>query len=247
MKTRKLFIVLIAIMMLVLSTFSVMAKQSDSIDKETVKEIKVNLKELGIDDKTSNELINKLLKGEKWDSFNAEKVSKIAVEDLIPTYNDPVKRVVFEDGSVILNELDFSECTIVRTSSEMDILNIANAAGASRAYNKVYYNNVKVSGKKGLCGGGFYADYYIDYAYCDSISAVRDSYINVVGGSYSNKILTLNREFESTVSQIEAEATLNADISYILGIGGAETFTLKMYVAKDTMHSGMLGTVTKIY
>lgn len=94
--------------------------------------------------------------------------------------------------------------------------------------------------------GGLYSDYHIDWNHNDGIYSVYDSYINVIGGSYSNKELKLVRSYEDVANKKAAEATLTADISYVGGITGSSTFHMKMYVGNDRMISGMLGKINSV-
>lgn len=89
--------------------------------------------------------------------------------------------------------------------------------------------------------------YYIDWNTADGITKVRDSYINVIAGSYSEKSLSIIKSTENSKLKIPAEVNLTANISYAAGIGGGETFHLKMYVGNDKMTSGMLGKVKSVY
>lgn len=234
---KKIISIILCVVAILSITVNVLAKDNVSfILEENVKsKIRANLDELSIDKKTQDDLIQKLECGQLWDSMNPDKVSLVPVEDLLPSIDEPVKRFIFEDGSVIENQIDFSEATIKETYAES--YNIAQP----RAQITHYYG-VKVSGKNGTYGGGFYADYYINWDYNqDAIMAVRDSYINVVLGSYSNKNLKIVKRVEN--SSGPAEATLTADLTFF-NLGGA-TFHFKMYVGNDKMVSGFLGKVQK--
>lgn len=219
----------VALFCLMYSFFSfttIFALEPISLDTEVIKELKMELDSLDIPLETQDFLIQKLEKGETWDCMNPEKIAEVPKDYLVPTLKDPVKRYVFEDGSVIENSILVSNT--INPLIPMPI----------------YYDNVKISGKNGLVGGGFYADYCIDGNSNDRISAVRDSYINVVGGSYSNKELSIVRSAEDTSRKKPAEAILTADISYLGDIGAAETFHFKMFVGNDQMMSGFLGKIS---
>ncbi|MCR4431212.1 MAG: hypothetical protein NUV45_09375 [Tepidanaerobacteraceae bacterium] len=234
---KKSISVILCVVVILSISFSALAKDnvSFSLEENMKSKIRSNLDELSIDRETQDKLIKKLERGELWDSMNPEKVSQVPIRDLTPSIDKPVKRVVFEDGSVIENKIDFSEATIKEIYAE-------SSSDMQPKATITYYKNVKVSGKKGTVGGGFYADYYINWDYDeDGISAVRDSYINVVGGSYSNKELKIVKSRENASGP--AEATLTADISY--GGYAGETFHFKMYVGHDKMVSGFLGEVEK--
>ncbi len=232
---KKIISVILCIVVILSMTFNALAKDNVSFTlEESVKsKIRANLDELSVDKKTQDALIQKLERGELWDSMNPDKISLVLAEDLIPNIYEPVKRVIFEDGSVIENIIDFSEATIKEIYAESDGI-------VQPQVQITYYYDVKVSGKNGLYGGGFYADYYIDWDYDqDTIMDVRDSYINVVGGTYSNKELEIVNQRENYSGP--AEATLTADITFFDHAG--TTFHFKMYVGNDKMVSGFLGQV----
>lgn len=174
--------------------------------------------------------------------MNPDKLKEIDTNLLTPSLNNPIKRYVFEDGSVIENRIDLDSSTKIIAPINSITKNIT-----PMALMPVYYYNVKISIKNGLSGGGFYADYCIDYNNNDRILAVRDSYINVILGSYSNKQLTIVRSSEDTYYRKPAEATLTADVSHVANVAGAYTFHFKMYVGNDRMISGMLGEIGSVY
>lgn len=110
------------------------------------------------------------------------------------------------------------------------------------------FKDVQISAKNGFCGGGFYADYVLDFnAHNDGIISVRDPYCNVLGGDYKDMSVTINRSYENYSKKKPAEATYSVHVTYLANIGGAETFTIKMYVGNDKLVYGKLGEVSFSY
>lgn len=201
-------------------------------------ELSRNLDELNIQVETQKMLIEKLENGQLWDCMREESISAFANMEFNFTPDNLVKRMVFEDGSVLQQEVDFEEATITRGLSE------SNGSIQTYSFMRTTYKDVKISISNGLSGGGFYADYVIDLnAYNDGILSVRDPYCNVVGGDYSEMSVTINRSYEDYSKKKPAEATYSVHISY-LGNAGAETLIIKMYVGNDKMVYGKLGEVS---
>lgn len=205
-------------------------KNGVKLDKSVVKDIKKELNSLSIDADTQNKLIKKIESGEIWDSMNPEKIKLVPNLLLTPSIEDPIKRYVFDDGSVIENSIEVSNDQSVSTRA-------------------VGFRNVQVKQRNGFAAGGFYADYniYPGSRNIDCILAVRDSYIQVIGGTYSNKSLRITRSAENVGLKRPAEAILTADISYLGSVGGGATFHMKLHVGNDKMMSGMLGQMPSVY
>lgn len=238
---KKTIITLMACAMMVMSlNLTTYAKTNVELSQTTVNEIRASLDSLDIDYATQTRLITKLQNGEVWDSMDSEKINSISEDLLTPTIDSPIKRVVFEDGSVYESEIEFLTLDVSKNSDSLS--SVIQPLGM-----RDFYTSVNVKATNGLSGGGFYADYYIDWNTADGITKVKDSYINVVGGSYSNKSLSIIKSSENSSMKIPAEANLTADISYAAGIGGGETFHLKMYVGNNKMVSGMLGKIKSVY
>lgn len=238
---KKIIILSIVFLLSFSSMVAASPNHKINLEETEINQLRENLESLSIDKNTQDKLIEKMENGEMWDSMNPEKINEIDPMLLTPTMDEPIKRVVFEDGSVIENRITFLE-------SPTQIQNGASLLGDIQPMAmRVYKYAIKISAKNGASGGGFYADYYIDGNYADGIIKVYDSYINVVAGSYTNKKVTINRGVELPGSKKPATATLSADITYVKG---ADTFILKMYVGNDKMMSGLLrdiGTGSIIY
>lgn len=217
------------------------AKMSQALNSEQVGQIKEQFYELGISNKTQDLLIKKLQSGKLLDCMIEKKVAEIPVEDLTPTVFCPTKRVVFKDGSVLENKIEIPISSLIKS-----VLTTDNSIGIQSSM-ETRFNNVKVSAKNGISGGGFYTDYIIDYKTNDRILNVRDPYCNVIAGNYKDLTLVINRYIENSTVKKAAETTYSANVTYVGGIGGAETLTIKMYIGKDKMKSGILGRVDTIY
>lgn len=230
---KKLLTLLLSAVLMISSTCFVSANDKNVLSEKVILEIKKSLTDLSIDDNTQERLITKLEEGQLWDSMNKEKVNAIPTELLSVSLEEPVKRVVFEDGSVLENRIETVDVNQDKISVNLVARN--------------YYKNVKVSFNNGLSGGGFYADYYIDYNYNDAITKVKDSYINVIGGSYSDKKLQIVNPAEDEIYEEPAEAVLTADINYVGKIGASETLIFKLLVGNDKAVWGIVDRIGDIY
>ncbi|MCR2043797.1 hypothetical protein NSA23_06645 [Anaerosalibacter massiliensis] len=192
-----------------------------NLSEEDKLEIREMLDELNIDKTTQDNLINKLENNQIWDCMDEEQVSKIPENYFNVSIDEPVKRYTFPDGSVI------------ETKLELPMISPSAVTGGSVSSGSGYTSvrGAKVSTKKGLVGMGFYADYTnVNGAY-DYISRVYDSWVKVVGGSYSNRKLKIVKKREDISGP--AEAKLSADVSWVGGVTGAGTEWLKLRVGKD--------------
>lgn len=158
-----------------------------------------------------------------WDGMDPEKTALVPAMALCPTPDEAVKRITFEDGSIL--------------KYKMELLN--DSAVIFRTPMPVYYNNIKVSATDGANEGGFFADDYIDGN--DDITAVCDPYLNILFGSYSDLKCQIIRSTENTHSKIPVEATLAAQITNPLG---SSTFHIKMFAGNDKRRSGILGKIS---
>lgn len=219
----KKFFLLVLVIIFILGCLPVGAAEHLDFEKEQL--LRQGLTELHISPQVQAQLIEKLQRGEMWDSMNPEKIALLPAAALCPTPDKPVRRIIFEDGSVLEYRMEFLNAPVSILRTPMP----------------VYYYNVKVSATDGANGGGFFADYYIDGNGNDGITAVRDPYLNVLLGSYSNLQCQIVRGVENTRSKIPAEATLTAQITNPLG---SSTFHIKMLVGNDKMLCGMLGKIS---
>lgn len=205
-------------------------------------EIFENLDVLNVPLETQKKLINKLENGELWDCMKEENIIAFDNMQFNFTPDNPVKRMVFKDGSVLQQTVNFKDATIVGDSRRN--------YGVAQTYSfmRTTFEDVQISINNGLSGGGFYADYVIDWnAHNDGIISVRDPYCNVIGGDYSDMNVTINQAFEIYSKKKPAEATYTVHVSYLANIGGAETLIIKMYVGNDKMVYGKLGKVSISY
>lgn len=209
------------------------AAEKQTLPMEYRTEIMENLTELDIPFEDQEMLIRKLENGEIWDSMKEENIELFHSTNFFFSPETPVKRMVFPDGSVLQQTVEFND----------SITPIRNARSAMRTT----FSDVQISVNNGVSGGGFYATYVIDWnAHNDGIISVRDPYCNVIGGDYSDLSVIINNSYENYSRKKPAEATYSVHVSYICGIGGAETLYIKMYVGNDKMVYGKLGSDNKI-
>lgn len=201
-----------------------------NLSEEDELEIREMLDELNIDKKTQDNLINKLENNQIWDCMDEGQVSKIPESYFNVSIDEPVKRYTFPDGSVIETKLELLEEPPMILHSAVTGGSTSSGSGYSTV------RGAKISTKKGLLGMGFYADYTNVHGGYDYISRVYDSWVKVVGGSYSNRNLKIVKKREN--SSGPAQAKLSADVSWVGGLTGAGTEWLKLYVGKDRAWSG---------
>ncbi len=233
---KKIMFLSVLLLSVVLGSFTSFADQKDidvidaneiTISNDLKLEIKESLDELGIDETTQDSLINKLEKGEIWDSMDKEQVSQIPEDYFNVSEKEPVKRYTFPDGSVIEQKIE-----IPTTKSQSNISPSA-ISGGSVVSGSGYttYKGVKVSKTSGLMGMGFYANYTFVQGGSDIIESVYDRWVKVVGGSYSVDTFQITRKTE--VSGNPATAKLIADISWVGGVTGSGTEWLYLNVGND--------------
>ena len=205
-------------------------------------EISRNLDELEVPAETQEKLIDKLENGELWECMKEENVSAFNDMEFDFTPDTPVKRMVFKDGSVLQQVVDFENANIARGFSRNgDTVQTYSAM-------RTTYENVLIGVANGLSGAGFYATYVIDWnAHNDGIISVKDPYCKVVGGDYSEMSVTINQSYENYTKKKPAEATYSVHVTYLASLGAAETFIIKMYVGNDKMVYGKLGEVSFSY
>jgi len=212
--------------------FEAQASETLVLTREMREELKDNLEELGVPYDVQEALISKLQSGEVWDSMKEENIEKFYAMEFHFTPETPIKRMVFDDGSVLQQEIEFKDSDVQSK----------NARSAMRTT----FTDVKIGVKNGLSGGGFYATYVIDWnAHHDGIISVKEPFCNVLCGDYSELSVRIDNAFEVYSKKQPAEATYSVHISYAQGLA-AETLYIKMYVGNDKMVSGKLGSVNKI-
>lgn len=186
-------------------------------------EIRLELEKNNISKDIQNSLIDKLKRGEQWDSMNPQKISQIPdgyfkiTEGVTKT-----KRYTFEDGSFIEQVVDVP---IARQLRSVSGWSVSNGTG----YHSVKGAKVVVS--RGICSVGFFADYTINNRANDRIDKVYDEFAKVIAGSYSNLELELISNEESANGP--AEAKVSADITYVAGIGASNREWIKLLVGDD--------------
>ena len=203
------------------STFA--QEQNINISSKELKELRTNLQELGIDDKTQDSLIKKLYNGEVWDSMNPNEIAKVPTDLLTPSINEPIKIYKFPDGSVIKREIKIPEDT--------------NLIFRSPGSGYTTYRNVLISENNGTVGASFRADMGFAQEGYDEILEVYDYQITVVAGSYSDVELNIYRRKETSTSPAYAYLRFH----FTSNQGGIQlldkTCYLKLYVQNDSYWS----------
>ena len=230
-KKKIVMILLAAIMMMGSFTNTYADSNSYKLCTEDKKEVEFILSELRVEEKVQKKLIKKLEDGVIWDCMDKEQVAQIPESYFSVSIEEPIKRYVFPDGSVIETKLEFDEATkVVKEPSEMSLYGSISGGSSSSGSGYVSYRNVKVSTKKGLLGMGFYADYTNVNRGYDKIDGKRDWWIKGVGASVSDISFT-----QKTKEDLNgpATATLKCQVSWLGGVGATGTEWLKLHVGND--------------
>jgi hypothetical protein len=218
---KKIFsLILTSVLFFSLFNYALANENSSSLNsteeyvEENEKEIRKGFDELEIDDKTQDELLEKLSRGETLDSMNPENIEKTqkSLENLSLGESTVI---TFEDGS---------KAEIGTELINSDEINTRASAGTYevKAYwntiilNAVYYNTVKiVSGSNN-----------------DYISKVYNESISVIGGDYSEKSLGIKRKTETSsyfaYSQLKFKYTIPT---------GSGTFNLYLNVGNNSWNA----------
>ncbi|PSJ94232.1 hypothetical protein, partial [Brevibacillus fortis] len=205
----------------------VVQQQQVVLNNEEVAQLKRNLTELGIDDKTQNELIDKYNKGEIWDSMNPNKIKQVT-SNLKLTAKNPVQKFTFPDGSVLQVKATVLNEKVINTKQNINEILPASSKECGSGYCKVY--DVLVDGTSGVQSAEFRADFVHVQGGYDYISEIYDWRIVVIGGSYSLNEFTINRPKED--KRRSAQATLKWTMTTIGGAGGATSY-LRLHVQND--------------
>ncbi|MBN4051093.1 hypothetical protein JYU01_02225 [bacterium AH-315-L21] len=220
-KIRKIVGLLLVASFFVASFGGAFAQGERSVlSSEERKTVITSLIELGITDKSvQSNLIAKLERGEIWDSMNKEKTSELERHIMAPSLHDPVKRHIFEDGSVLLVKISNE----IENKSSYSILSeelLAKIQSSGTGY--MIVEDLRVSIKTGLVGMGFTVDFvYVNGGY-DYIFGARKPYCNVVLGSYSDLEVSIVRRSET--SRLPAEAVASANITSFGGVKSGTSF-----------------------
>lgn len=234
-KSKMLFVATMCISLL--GTF-ISANAKDNINKIEAKEkleMKRWLKENEVDDRNIDKLINKLDKGEKWDSFNPNNQHKEKIKKGLKGWE---KKEIFEDGSVIVSGVDLSEATVVTYDNENeDILSLIKPFGGvdTSTGNKqngsgyIFYTNAKVyHSTAGLVRAEFYANFTLS-PYGGEITKVYNESIKCI------PVLTSSREVSLVIDQRKsAYYPAQATLSFIMdSVAGDQFMYLKLKVTTD--------------
>ncbi len=225
---KYLSMLLALIMVFSLSTAAFASSNEIQLSPTDKQELHKNLTELGITQKTQSKLIQKLERGQVWDSMNPDMISKVPANALTPTENSPIKRFVFPDGSVIQVEMSPNNTP----ESESHLFMAMSSSSGSGYYS---YTDKKISITSGLVGYGFYADFTLVNGSYDYISDVYDPFVNVIGGSGSINSLNIDRSTETSTRP--ATATLSVQVDFAGGVAASGTHILKFEVSNDSYRS----------
>jgi hypothetical protein len=193
------------------------AEEESVLSSEQEIELRQKLVENGTKEKKIDALIEKLKRGELWDSMNPDKVSKVPEHKLIATMEDPEKFHRFPDGSYIKSSISIPE-------QEVGI------QGCYTGFCKL--KGLTVSRDDGTLEAEFKADITLQQGAEDKIDLVYDGMVTKWAGSLKN-------EPEPTIIRAIEDTRWNqpayANMKIVTETAGAYTNTnyLKLYVGND--------------
>ncbi|GBF10237.1 hypothetical protein TEPIDINF_001741 [Tepidibacillus infernus] len=236
MKALIKFLVLILSLMIPIFGQVSAASSLDNITKEQIREIKENLTEMGVDEKTQNSLINKLKEGQIWDSMNVKMKDKGITNTILKTDANGTKvqstKTVYPDGSV-------NVVNITIPSPELDSeFSVQDVSGGTASCGSGYcnYYGVKVDGGNGIVNASFLADYtFVDGGY-DYISKAYQPRVEVYFGSFSDvtgPVILRAKETSYQSARAYLKWTFNND-------AGSAVQYLNLDVQQDTASSSFV-------
>jgi hypothetical protein len=219
---RKALVLITTVLFTFIGGYSVLASDGGDdnnilIDGLTEKEVREELIEFGIHEKDVPHLIQKIKDGEQWDSMNEEKINAVPSEKISATLDNPIVEYRFEDGSLYKSSIEPTELSILSCGSGY-----------------CNYNNYKVSESNWGISVSFRANFSIVKNGADRISSVRDKFVRVVGGTYDDAVLKIDRKKEQYGNSARASLTFK-----VTGIRGwiSSTCYLRLYVGNDTFYT----------
>lgn len=192
-----------------------------------LEEVKNNLTSLGIDEETQNKLINKLINGEVWDSLNPKCLEKVPKSFFNISFDNPINRYEFPDGSVIEVGIKFPE------GFELDNIERAGSISGGTSSSGTGYSSIKgaeIYRYAGMYSLGFYADFTLVNGGYDYISNVYSPWTKSAASNITYPELLIYSKNESISGPARAE--LRAQVDY-LGIVGSETVWVTLNVGNN--------------
>jgi len=204
-------------------------KSHYSLPSEDVQSLKEFLSAYNVEETTQKNLIDKLERGEIWDSITGqEPVSTYE----ITKENDAVETIsTFADGSIVVSTI---EPTIVEVvpASEVNVNPLAVDPGtitSGSGYKS--FKKAKAYVYSGIANAHFYADFTIVNGGNDYITRVYDYKIVGIGGGATYDDLRIVRPTEN----LSGKASAKLDFTYVAFNGaGSTTCWLKLFVGNDS-------------
>jgi len=206
-------------------------ESSQSLTTENIQSLNEFLTTYNVDEKTQNNLIAKLKKGEVWDSIKKgqEPVStyeKTTEEDVIETIS------TFKDGSITVTTLEPNIVEFTKPAPSEGISTRAVSPGTvtgGSGYKS--FKKAKAYVYSGIANAHFYADFTIVQGGNDYITRVYDYKIIGIGGTASYDNLKITRKTEN----LDGKASAKLDFTWAaFNGGGSSTCWLKLNVGKDS-------------
>jgi hypothetical protein len=218
MHLKKLFTLVLILSLGVSSLAGIgFAEEESVLSSEQEIELRQKLVENGTKEKKIDALIEKLKRGELWDSMNPDKVSKVPEHKLIATMEDPEKFHRFPDGSYIKSSISIPE-------QEVGI------QGCYTGYCKLHGVVVEYDGT--AAGASFKADITLQQNAPDVIDNVYDEAAWALNGDIRDETLEIVRKYEDPTNNLEALAIYRFTYQ---NEAGATTARLRLHVANDSM------------
>lgn len=215
---KKIKVLLSFILSIMLLSGSIRPVYANSYDRETNELKPIVFTNLGVDVKTANTLISKIEKGEVIDSLNSKYNNTKPVYTQVKDDGTYIERYEYPDGSVKLLK-------IIPDIFKGEI-KTGDYTSGSYWYN---HKKAKVIASWGVVTASYYAD-FSGSTQSGTISRVYDYGISVVGGTFSNASLYINRK---NASDNPAQATLKFEGKAIKSFGHS-TFYLRLFVPKGS-------------
>ncbi|WP_271396526.1 hypothetical protein [Salinicoccus roseus] len=183
-------------------------ESKDQLSPEEEKEIRENFTELGISDEDQKHLIEKLNNGQAIDSMKEKNMQKAmaASQRMLETKQfGEDQTMTFADGS----KIEYGH-ELVNSADDENVYRASSSLNTARSYWNVGVLNYQFYTDFSLASGNNYIDRSYDYT------------INVIGGSYSNVSLTVERKYETTTHK--AYSRLGFSYSIATGTGSPRLY-----------------------
>lgn len=175
--------------------------------------------ENGVNENTKDKLMEKLEKGEMWDSISGGNPVKIEKLD------EMTEKTIYEDGSIIVSGSEL----------ENNKNNRALSGGTTQSGSGYISRlNVKVYQNSGVINAHFYANYTNANGGYDIIDSIRDPKVVTVGGTVSDIKLKMVKRREDAGGH--AQARLSFTVSSYGGVVGGNCW-LDLRVGGDNAYT----------